>query len=118
MSPVVKPGTLCRGAVVVLAALLAGAAPAAAQGRGELLYNTHCIACHSSQLHWRDNKQVADWSSLRAQVRRWQAAASLAWTDDDIEQVAQYLNGAFYHLPRAGRPQAAAPVAPTQLAAR
>jgi mono/diheme cytochrome c family protein len=22
--------------------------------RGERLYTTHCIACHSTQMHWRD----------------------------------------------------------------
>jgi hypothetical protein len=36
--------------------------------RGELLYSTHCISCHSSQLHWRDNKVATNWASLRSQV--------------------------------------------------
>lgn len=80
------------------ALLAAGAAPAAAQSRGELLYTTHCIACHNTQVHWRAKKQVVDWPSLRAQVRAWQATAQLAWTDDDIQQVAGYLNQAHYHF--------------------
>jgi hypothetical protein len=41
---------------------------------------------------------VVDWSSLRAQVRAWQATGQLAWTDDDIEQVALYLNGWYYRF--------------------
>lgn len=28
--------------------------------RGELLYATHCIACHSDKVHWRDKKLVTD----------------------------------------------------------
>ncbi|MDO9284354.1 MAG: cytochrome C [Aquabacterium sp.] len=90
-----------RAATIALstALLAAGAAPAAAQGRGELLYTTHCIACHDTQVHWRSKKQVVDWPSLRAQVRAWQATGQLGWTDEDILQVAAYLNEAFYHLP-------------------
>ncbi|MDO9073056.1 MAG: cytochrome C [Rubrivivax sp.] len=76
-----------------------GLSAAWAQSRGELLYGTHCLACHNTEMHWRDKKQVTDWPSLRAQVRRWQAADQLAWSDDDIEQVARHLNELFYRLP-------------------
>ena len=71
---------------------------AQAQSRGELLYNTHCIACHTTQLHWRDKKVATDWNSLKAQVRRWQAAAMLGWNESDIVDVARHLNGRFYHF--------------------
>lgn len=70
-----------------------------APSRGELLYTTHCGACHSSQMHWRDKKQVLDWTSLRAQVRFWQSQAMLGWNDEDINQVARYLNNAYYRMP-------------------
>ncbi len=59
--------------------------------RGELLYETHCIACHDREVHWRDGRLVSDWRSLRAEVRRWQAMASLGWTDDEIDEVARFL---------------------------
>ena len=90
-----------RRALVALFVMLCTSASgvAWAQTRGELLYRTHCLACHSTQMHWREKKQVTDWPSLRAQVRRWQAADQLAWGDDDIEAVAQYLNTHFYRLP-------------------
>jgi mono/diheme cytochrome c family protein len=67
--------------------------------RGELLYNTHCAECHSSQMHWREKKLVRDWPSLRAQVTFWQTQARLGWGEDDITAVAGYLNAAFYRLP-------------------
>ncbi len=72
--------------------------------RGELLYSKHCAACHSTQIHWRDKKAVKDWASLKAQVRRWQRIGSLSWSDDEIEQVARYLNASYYHYaaPRLG----------------
>ncbi len=98
---VVVAGVVCLGHV-------AGAQPAKELTRGELLYSTHCIACHSVQLHWRDKKQVTDWNSLRVEVRRWQERAGLGWNDDDVAEVARYLNALHYRypLPDVGRPLA------------
>ena len=90
-----------------LLALLVWAAaaciPAAAQTapdptRGQLLYATHCIECHNSQVHWRDSKLANDWSSLLEQVRRWQARALLNWNEADIVEVTRHLNGAIYRF--------------------
>jgi mono/diheme cytochrome c family protein len=67
--------------------------------RGQLLYSTHCIECHNTQMHWRTNKQARDWDSLKAQVRRWQATANLAWTEADITDVARHLNETIYQFP-------------------
>lgn len=66
--------------------------------RGELLYATHCIACHGSQLHWRDARRAADWPSLRAQVQRWQAEVGLSWREADIDDVARHLNARHYRF--------------------
>jgi mono/diheme cytochrome c family protein len=88
--------------------------PAATQSRGELLYTTHCIACHTSEIHWRDKSRVTDWSSLRAQVNRWQGEAKLGWSDADIMDVARYLNQLHYRLDPAAIPIASAGRAPVQ----
>ncbi len=79
--------------VIAGIALALACSPAAmAQSRGELLYSTHCIACHTTQMHWRDSRAATNWSSLVFQVRRWQGAASLGWSDSDILEVSRYLN--------------------------
>lgn len=83
-----------------LAGLAAHAQKAPAPGRGELLYATHCIACHTSQMHWRDNRRAHDWESLRAQVRLWQGNTGLQWDEADIAEVAGYLNDTIYRYPR------------------
>jgi mono/diheme cytochrome c family protein len=83
------------------AALLGGlalATPAWAQSRGELLYQTHCIACHTTKQHWRDNRVATDWASLLALVRHWQADAMLGWSDDDILAVTRHLNASYYRF--------------------
>ena len=84
-------GTLA--AFCAIAQAQGGAAPT----RGELLYTTHCIACHTTQMHWRDQRQAKDWGSLKAQVRRWQATTGLQWSDADIAEVAHHLNRTIYH---------------------
>lgn len=76
-----------------------GAAPSTpVPGRGALLYDTHCIECHTAQVHWRDRQQARDWTTLKAEVFRWQAAAHLAWTDAEVDAVTDYLNDTIYHF--------------------
>jgi mono/diheme cytochrome c family protein len=97
-----RAGLSCSGAIVLGCFLgLAGlrAAVAADIGRGELLYNTHCIACHTSKMHWRDQPLAQDWTSLNVQVRRWQSSIQLDWNDEDIVNVAGYLNRLYYRFP-------------------
>ena len=74
--------------------------PAPAPARGELLYSRHCIACHTTEMHWRNNKQAYDWNSLKEQVRRWQGNAGLMWEEADIVEVSRYLNDTIYRYPR------------------
>ena len=89
--------------LLVAACIAALAAPAAAQAppsaRGELLYGTHCIACHREQMHWREKRVAVDWPSLKLQVALWQGRALLAWSDDDVTEVARFLNDTIYHYP-------------------
>jgi mono/diheme cytochrome c family protein len=82
-----------------LSAPLASAQPRETLARGELLYNAHCVACHTTQMHWRGKKLVADWDSLKLQVRLWQANDKLGWSDTDITSVALYLNKLHYGYP-------------------
>jgi len=91
-------GRIVAPLALVACATLSHAQEPAAPTRGQLLYDTHCIACHTSQVHWRDRRQATDFATLVAQVRQWQDAASLGWDDDDIERVARYLNRTIYRF--------------------
>jgi hypothetical protein len=79
-----------------------GTVPQSEPTRGRLLYETHCIACHNTQMHWRDARIVRDWPGLAAQVRGWQARAKLEWSDADILEVSRHLNSTIYRLPQPG----------------
>ena len=66
--------------VATAAVLYSGLAAAQDKGkdsRGELLYSTHCVACHATQTHWRSKKIAIDMIGLQEQeeVRRWQGYA-------------------------------------------
>ncbi len=94
-----------RSGWLLLAIAIAIFAPSAmAQSRGELLYRTHCISCHTTEIHWRDKRSASNWPALKSQVRRWQAAASLAWSDGDILDVSRYLNESIYHFEQTADP--------------
>jgi len=78
---------------------VANAQPKGETSRGELLYTTHCIACHNTKIHWRNKKVAKNWTGLKAQVRRWQGIQGLVWSDNDMAEVARYLNARYYHYP-------------------
>jgi len=98
---------LLRAALAVAAALggastMAQVQPQPLPTRGKLLYTTHCITCHTTQMHWRNDKQATDWESIKVQVRRWQGITGLAWSDADITEVSRYLNDTIYKYPQTG----------------
>ena len=74
--------------------------PESVSTRGEMLYSTHCIECHTTQMHWRAQRKAVDWETLRFQVRRWQGVVGLGWSDTDIDDAARYLNDTIYKFPR------------------
>lgn len=97
---------MIRSIWLIIALCLCRGMPAAAQeglSRGELLYATHCSACHTAEIHWRKQKLATDWNSLTAQVRRWQASTGLGWSKEEIADVARYLNETHYGFPEPGR---------------
>lgn len=83
------------GACILVGAAMLGST-AVAQSRGERLYTTRCVACHTTQVHWRDRRLATDWNSLQAQVTRWQAMGRLDWSQEEIVAVTRYLNESFY----------------------
>ncbi len=95
-----------RATLIVMLLCLFTVAPTQAQHRpeyrrGEQLYKAQCDTCHSERIHWRAERQVADLSGLKFQVRRWQRNVLLNWSEDDISAVSHYLNLRFYFFPAA-----------------
>jgi mono/diheme cytochrome c family protein len=93
-----------RIAAATLVAAFALPLPALAQDkaprqRGELLYSTYCIGCHTTQAHWRDKRVAKDFKGLTEQVQRWQANSGQNWNEADIREVVNHLNRTYYKFP-------------------
>jgi mono/diheme cytochrome c family protein len=108
---------LARAGIVAVAATVL-AQPALSASRGELLYNTHCISCHSREIHWRERKLATDWTSLERQVRRWAGNAGLAWSDEEVADVTRYLNATIYRFAAPSVTGAADPLPTTPAATK
>jgi len=87
--------------------LVALTAPALALDpeRGYLLYQNFCYHCHISEIHHRVNSRTHSWGDLMHMVRTWQEEVGLGWSEEDVRDVAAWLDWRFYRLPDAPGPR-------------
>ena len=87
-----------RIAIALLLAALGSTQPAAGAdaARGQALYESRCVGCHTKSVHQREARRATSFEGLLAQVARWNATLGGDWTAEDIEDVAVYLNQRFY----------------------
>ena len=87
--------------ILACTAALAAALPAAALDtqRGRALYELRCDGCHSESVHGRAHRVARDMDEVRRWVGRWSETLRLDWSDAEIDDVAAWLNAAYYHFP-------------------
>jgi mono/diheme cytochrome c family protein len=85
-------------------AVLLGIGSVAAQAQpsenAKELYEENCLSCHGSEIFTRDGRMVTSLDGLERQVQRCETALGLRWFDEDIKDVAAYLNHHFYQFER------------------
>lgn len=74
------------------------AAPATQDGKAKALVENNCIKCHGSEVYTRPDRKVTSRDGLDRQVRRCETALELTWFDEDIADVAGYLNQHYYRF--------------------
>ena len=86
--------------IMILAILILASAPAWSfdQAAGKQLLEQNCNSCHGSELYTRKERLVTSRPGLTKQVKRCELALGLSWFDDDIDNVAEYLNQQFYRF--------------------
>jgi mono/diheme cytochrome c family protein len=67
--------------------------------RGKMLYSARCVGCHDKSVHQRDARKAKSIEGLRTQIKRWDAYMGGAWRDGEVDDVATYLNDAYYRFP-------------------
>lgn len=79
-------------------------AAAAEKIDGQALHDTHCISCHAAQyaedpdqMYTRKDRTVKDYSTLKNRVSLCVNNQGIAWFDEEIAAVVDYLNSEFYH---------------------
>ncbi len=75
------------------------------ESRGELLYSVSCESCHAKEVHWRAKKLATNAISLHHEIQRWKANVGAEWSEEDVSEVARYLNATFYRFPGTDVPQ-------------
>ncbi len=91
-----KTSTAFIGAAFLLALGAGACANAADIARGRALYELRCDACHSESVHGRTHRVAKDLAAVRGWVRRWNESLAVGWGDAEIDDVAAYLNAAYY----------------------
>ena len=66
----------------------------------ESLYQEHCVRCHGSEVYTREARKISSFEGLERQVQRCELSLGLQWFDENIGDVAAYLNQQYYHFPR------------------
>ncbi len=85
---------------VAITVLLSYSIPASAGvERGRLLYENHCMSCHTSTVHIRDQRKSKTPAEMRAWILRWSGELKLNWSEDELADVYQYLNNRYYKFP-------------------
>jgi hypothetical protein len=76
----------------------ASSLPAANLDNGKTLVAGNCTKCHNESVYIRPDRRVNTLDGLNQQVSRCEQALGLKWFDDDITDVATYLNQTYYHF--------------------
>lgn len=90
-----------RSASLVVAAFAASSLSVHAQEtvqRGQELYATQCLTCHTERLHEREKSKIRTLADLRAEVTRWSRETKQRFSAEDIEDVVRYLDLSHYRL--------------------
>lgn len=72
---------------------------------GKDLHDANCQSCHASlmggnpdSIYTRSNRRVSSIDGLKNQVTRCKTTVGVAWPDDQVQDVVDYLNTNFYKL--------------------
>ncbi|HXZ47571.1 MAG TPA: cytochrome c [Usitatibacter sp.] len=88
-------------ASVLIACALLGTAPFASAAdvqRGRSLYELRCGGCHAVSVHGRAKREARDPGDVRHWVKRWGDYLHLQWGEEEVDDVAAYLDATYYHF--------------------
>jgi len=63
----------------------------------DLFMDAKCLSCHESSSFKHREEKVNNFSKLTKKVRMCEYNTATGWFDEEIDDVAQYLNHTYYH---------------------
>lgn len=96
---------LIKSVSVLSILLISQTSYAANAAHGKDLHDANCQSCHSSLMggnpdliYTRSDRRVSSIDGLKNQVTRCKTTVGVAWPEDQIDDVVEYLNTNFYQL--------------------
>ena len=87
---------VCLAVGLVLGSLGMVFAAAGEDISGQAIHDRDCRGCHGSEMYRRKNLFVKDFRQLSAQVDHWLKENGIVWTEDERDEVLDYLAEEFY----------------------
>lgn len=102
LTPTLRNKTLLASALLLL---ISQNTIAANPAHGKDLHDANCQSCHASlmggnpdRIYTRSDRRVTSIEGLKKQVTRCKTTVGVAWPEDQIQDVVEYLNTSFYKL--------------------
>jgi mono/diheme cytochrome c family protein len=80
----------------LLSLFIAATGQASEPAKGKALVEGNCVRCHGPEVYTRSDRRITNLPGLHKQVRRCEQMLGLTWFDDEIDEVANYLNQQYY----------------------
>lgn len=64
--------------------------------KGQELHDGKCLSCHKSGFYTRESHRLKSYDSLKTQVQTCATNLSIPWFEDEVEEVADYVNTGYY----------------------
>ncbi|MFC1665613.1 c-type cytochrome, partial [Pseudomonadota bacterium] len=65
--------------------------------RGKSLYENHCMECHTSVVHVREDHKAKSINEIQQFIIRWVNYKKIPWTMEEVQDVLAYINEQYYH---------------------
>ena len=65
---------------------------------GKSLHDENCLRCHDESKYTREDRMIKNFQQLHERIKQCELMAELTWFDEEIDDVAAYLNNQFYHF--------------------
>ncbi len=63
---------------------------------GQTLHKGHCTRCHDTEIYTRPDRIVNNLEELKNRVQQCELTIELAWFEEEVNDVTEYLNSYFY----------------------